>query len=281
MKFKHYPKDVNLPKNVVLLRREQRKVARKKKIVKPIKKKQTTIPGTCEFKFKIPKDRKDYYEFKNETESSALCLFRINKSRTADTVKIAIKKPLHIHIDWFWNMLQNNRMLCELALSLFPNTKEQSESVAALHSFHKHCNKNEKVGVIVVADGVTPRTGFLFALEPSCQWVVSVDPLMHTKWIANNELPNNLQAFKCKVEDLNMQKFDWDCIDRVIVVAVHAHVGFEHYLATIASCKKQMLVIAIPCCVALEIPNEQLPQVSKEQDYGILSPCRTAVVWKN
>jgi len=288
MKKVHYPKNLAVPKHTVLQKREQRKMQRKLKIAKPQKRKPKAIPNTFEIKLKIPKNRRNYYEHKSD--DSDLCLFRITKNALEhETVKIIIKKQQSTYIDWFWNLLRTNCVMRDLLIEVFPNTKEQSESVAALLQYRKHSQTAaaHKTGVIVVADGTTPRTGLLFALEEA-RWVLSVDPLMHSRWVESSSgLPSNLRAFNCKIEDANLEILDWENIENLVIVAVHAHVAFECYLHTLISIKKlNVTIIAIPCCIPLHISepeclNFKLQLVHNDQDYAILSPCRNVFVWQN
>jgi len=177
-------------------------------------------------------------------------------------------------------------MFRNLAFALFPNSKEQSESVSALFAFRKYVQtERSRVGVIVVADGSTPRTGFLLALERP-KWVISVDPIMRAEWIDSEKLPSNLCVCKCKIEEVELDELNWREIDSVVIIAVHAHVGFENYLDVVLQRKQKTTIIAIPCCIPLEIAPKQatdwkLNLLSRQQDYSILSPCRTVAVWQN
>ncbi len=284
------PKDLTIPKETVLLRRKQRKLIRQMRPKRPIKNKNDKFLNKktiVEYSIKCPLVRKDYYEHnivQNDNTSESLCLFRINKSKKCETFKFAIKKITYQHLNYFFTKYQKQQSQIKnvlLAIKLFPNVKEQSESVAAIMAYKKYLKKYDNTIVFVVGDGVTPRTGFLFALETNIKHVISIDPIMHDEWVeAEDSLPMNLVAYKCKIEDLNLELFDWNCFDHVVVVAVHAHVSFEMYLDCILQKKPSATVIAIPCCVPLKATHPDLTLIDTYQDYNILSPDRTVRIWQ-
>ncbi len=277
---KSYPKDLNVPKDIVLARRQKRKLDRASKPPKQAKL-QRSRRGVMEWKFKIPKERKDSYE--NDENS---CFFRLSRHKNGETLVININQPTMKYLDWFWFQLQHNLLCSKFTFVLFPNVKEQTESVAALFAAQKFIKNLSEYGVIVVGDGNTPRTGYLLSQE--AKWVISVDPIMRNLLPI---LPKNLTAYTCKIEDLKKDREQWQSVKKICIIAVHAHVGFESYLTELLHNDDENIffdeicIISIPCCIPLLVTQDQcinykLTLISQEDDYNIISPCRTVFVWK-
>lgn len=165
---------------------------------------------------------------------------------------------------------------------LFPNVKEITESMAAYHAVRKYLWKqgyhpsSDKVSVVCVGDGHTPRTAALFAMRSKWQ-CYSIDPVLRPReWDIRN-----LFTEAKKVEDTTLVLHEYD---KVIVVAVHSHANLSTAWRRI---KPGCPVIAIPCCIPQNLIVEVSPDVGAEkilpsfeyEDYGILSPKRTVKVW--
>jgi hypothetical protein len=132
-----------------------------------------------------------------------------------------------------------------LALGLFPNAKEITESSAALNAvltklkFYDRADPN--IAVISVGDGRTPRTAALFAFRTKWQ-CISVDPQLNPAKIDYWE--QNIDRLKCypnNVEDLDL------CFEKCIIVAVHSHADLHSTLRHIRGNVRSM--VAIPCCI--------------------------------
>jgi hypothetical protein len=161
-----------------------------------------------------------------------------------------------------------------LALRLFPNAKEITESFAAYEAarrrLHPHWNLGDPtITCVVVGDGHTPRTAATFAFRTAWQ-CHSVDPLLRggtQRWSAIERLT----LHRCKAAAVEPI-----LADRALVVAVHSHAKLPEAIATVQA--RELAVIAIPCCVTQELPQE--PDWEYE-DRSVLSPCRTVKVWRN
>jgi hypothetical protein len=171
-----------------------------------------------------------------------------------------------------------------LALRLFPNAKEVSESFGAYdaarrHLFGKHgWDPNDPgIAVAAVGDGVSPRTAATFAFRT--RWTChAIDPKMRAaRWHrkARRNQMHRVELWPSRVEDL---RATWPTqkVDRLVIVAVHSHARLD--LAVEVLPAREVAVIAIPCCVVQELPGRE-PDV-EYQDPGILSPKNTIRVWR-
>ena len=161
-----------------------------------------------------------------------------------------------------------------LGLSLFPNAKEITESMAAYRAVFVHIlrDKGKELGdpsiaVVSVGDGCVPRTAALFAFRSNWQ-CFSVDPLMKkTDWNIKR-----LTVFQGKIEDFHL---DCSIFSAVIILLVHSHATVRASLDRITGTVRHL--IAIPCCTPHELPGK--PYIGYE-DYDIWSPKRTVKIWR-
>lgn len=156
-----------------------------------------------------------------------------------------------------------------LALGLFPDAKELTESFAAYHAVRNHLPRfslrDPEVTLVSVGDGSTPRTAGTFAFRSSWR-CISVDPLLRV----NDPWPiQRLELHPKRIEEIRIRA------PRVVVVAVHSHARLDAALRSIEA--EDLAVVAIPCCV---------PQILGAQDHdhnyvdhGILSPQRNIYIW--
>ena len=114
-----------------------------------------------------------------------------------------------------------------LALRVFPNAKEITESMAAYHAVRSHLWRTFKPGdssvtLVAVGDGCTPRTAALFAMRTA--WTChSVDPrLRATDWAVRR-----LTCWPNKIEDVAR------VAERAIIVAVHSHADLHASIAAV------------------------------------------------
>ena len=258
---KGYPKRLDVPSEEVLAKRRERKDLRQRRIAKPPKM-QKKLKGFFQEQYRIPKDRKEVFEWQGAN-------VHIRDTRHAMGTTVTVTSPViqMTYLDWFLThiVFPNNR-----GIQLFPNVKEQSESVGAMFAARKHVLDLHDHVVIVVADGTTPRTGYL--ISPFAKRVISVDPLMHEQWTSTVLVPN-LTCEKATIEDF-LTRFQPDN-EKIAIVAVHAHVKLDLYLPTILPWVTT--VISIPCCVPQH--TTLLPQTSNILDYAIMCPCRRVIVW--
>jgi len=165
-----------------------------------------------------------------------------------------------------------------LALKLFPNVKEISESFGAYNAVRRHLWKtfqphNADCHMVAVGDGVSPRTAATFAFRTAWQ-CHSVDPkLRGGKWynpIRRNKL-QRVTLWTMPVEKM----VSWKPVEHLVIVAVHSHADLREAVRALPA--KHVGVVAIECCVPQEL--DRAPDIQYE-DFGILSPKRTVKVWK-
>lgn len=157
--------------------------------------------------------------------------------------------------------------------NIYPNPKEVTESMTAFHAARKHIIhdfpvKDESIVAIAVGDGVTPRTGALFAFRT--KWnCISIDPIMRED--SEHWNVDRLTVIRSKIEDVPIIK-----ADKVIVLAVHSHASLPATLARIEA--EHIAVIAIPCCKQLDIPGQK-PDI-EYRDWGCWSPENKVRIWR-
>lgn len=158
-----------------------------------------------------------------------------------------------------------------LALGIYPNAKEISESLSAYSALRSKARVfdlgDPEVVLIAVADGCTPRTAAMFAFRTA--WAcISIDPrLRRTDW----PTIQRLTCWDMKVEDCEPVHFK-----KLVIVAVHSHAPLD------VVCEKftadERVVVAIPCCVKQE---RERPPDREYVDKGIWSPKNTIKIWKD
>lgn len=159
-----------------------------------------------------------------------------------------------------------------LALRLFPNGKEISESFGAYDAVRYRLQQfrldDPGVTVVCVGDGRTPRTAATFALRS--KWTcISVDPMLKggtRRWSAIKRL----HLVAKRIQDVCFKA------DRVILVAVHSHADLTESVAAIRA--KELAIVAMPCCVRMELPKA--PDL-KYDEKGVISPCRSVSIWRS
>jgi hypothetical protein len=173
------------------------------------------------------------------------------------------------HLRYFDEFIKGWKSAADLlAAGLFPNAKEVSESMGAFAAVRRHFNgwsrKNERIQVVVVADGHRPRTAALFAFRTvwTCH---AVDPLLRPIEYGFNRV----YCHKQQIEDFSLVSDH-----PVLLVAVHSHARLDAALKSIKA--PHIGVVAIPCCVNQQLSKE--PDIAYE-DMGIWSPQRTVKVW--
>lgn len=160
-----------------------------------------------------------------------------------------------------------------LAMKLFPNAKEISESFAAYEAARHRLDGfdlgDPAITVVVVGDGSTPRTAATFAFRSA--WVChSIDPLLKggtLRW-ANIK---RLTLHPTKVEDVEPI-----VCDKALIVAVHSHAKLQNAILAVKA--PHTAVIAMPCCVAQKLSVE--PD-RRYRDKSVISPAREVLIWQN
>lgn len=156
-----------------------------------------------------------------------------------------------------------------MALKLFPNLKEVTESFgayAAVRDLRGFPLGDPSVTVVVVGDGTTPRTAATFAFR-SAWTCYGIDPRM--SWVSVPSM-ERCYAVRSRIEDWHLT-----CEGPAIIVAVHSHADLPASVAAVEAPLK--VVVAIPCCVDLSLDRE--PDIEFE-DKGIWSPKNVVKIWE-
>jgi hypothetical protein len=275
---KHYPKDLNIPKEVVLRRRAQRKLNRQATGITSLRSKMGNLKKSGE-KYSWEVSFRLYG--KQQVYKDKRVSFHISGNDGYDTFLIKAKEPTREYLDWFWRMLQTRIIPMEWALKIFPNSKEQTESVTALFGVKDILDLKETT-VIVVADGSTPRCGGLFAFF--AKEVISIDPMMRSEFVIDQIIPN-LECVTNTIEEWIKEKPVID--SSVAIIALHAHVAFQVYLESLLECINPdvpLAILSVACCQDLFITDEEktkfsLVSLKEYDDWGMHSPHRTVRRW--
>lgn len=173
-----------------------------------------------------------------------------------------------------------------LALKLFPNAKEITETAAmywfVTEQLQKYgVNRNNNVLLFEIGCGVVPRTAAFFAYRT--QWYChAIDPKLrdpqkdwgdkiYTHKTYDNQFDPNFEYYTTNGEIDDMYHNNMENAKAVIVVSVHGHGNPFDFYKRIKHTHKA--VFEMPCC---------LPPTIKEGrfkiDKGILSP-KNAIYW--
>lgn len=209
--------------------------------------------------------------------SSGELLIKKYKSGSIE-MKHEIDLPKLYYVDWFWRHVKTGNLSFEI-FSLFPNIKEQSESVGAYLTLYKHlkmCLDNSDI--IVIADGINPRTASLFAHFHPTSRVFSIDPIMKEK---QSFLPN-LTCHTQTIQDFvatTTTRFS----TQLYIVAIHPHVLISDYIDDLLKLYPkncEIVLMSMPCCFKQVMPNKSFTQIYTNDDMNILSEKRKIIVWK-
>jgi hypothetical protein len=172
--------------------------------------------------------------------------------------------------------------------NIFPTTKDITESVAMLNyakrhfpelfsTNSKHDEQQPKSTVIVIGDGLTPRTGALFASTVSssiCERVIVIDPALKPISKKLSELLPKLQLAPMPIQST--------CIfgEHIYIVMVHGHVTITDALNSVFKGTVKGVIVS-PCCdyyVAQSLVCERPPSYQKYDRY-IASKDNLVRVW--
>jgi hypothetical protein len=161
-----------------------------------------------------------------------------------------------------------------LALRLFPNAKEVTESFGAYAAARDRLRDVElsdpSVLVVAVGDGVAPRTGAVFAFR-SAWTCLSVDPRIRDRWVRGGEV-RRLTALRARVEDVEVPSG----FDTVVLVCVRSHAKMSAAVRAASGRSRRLFAVSVPCCV----PSDIRPPDLSYEDPGIASPQRRVEVWR-
>ena len=197
--------------------------------------------------------------------------------RTRDGVlHVKVPGPSTTHLD---RWVKRRCAADLLALGLYPNTKEISESEGmawwAMHAFGWSAG-DETVGAVVVADGTTPRTGALIAFTTT--WcVASVDPNLHQKW--ETRTVQRLDVVRHRIEQAPGAP-GLAAARKVVVVAPHSHARLPDAVAYARRCApeaERITAVALACCRDQSLPGRTCDR--RVRDLAIWSPHNVVQIW--
>lgn len=207
-------------------------------------------------------------------------------------IKLVFNMPDNTYLDQFWYDIKQGKFhpLHEV-MDLFTNVKEQSESMSMVRMVQQHHSVLPKkdilpqTAIVVVADGKSPRTGWLLAQTFADAFVYSIDPEMQDKWInmlqhPQNHVPKNLIICKDQIQNIKLFSYYHD----VCLVAPHSHVSSHDYLHLFENART-LILITMPCCFADELSIEEqhkwkMEKVQNTRDWGVHSEKNYISVWK-
>jgi len=170
-----------------------------------------------------------------------------------------------------------------LALGLFPDAKEVTESFAAYHAVVEHLPafslSDRDITLIAVGDGCTPRTGATFALRSAWN-CISIDPALHEtgrKGARGRPASRRWSALdRLRVATKHVQFVDPIECERAVIVAVHSHALLADAVRAVRA--REVAVVAMPCCVPQTL---EAPADVDFRDPGVASPQNRLLVWRS
>lgn len=188
----------------------------------------------------------------------------------------AIERATGIRLRYLDNLVNLHCAPDMLALGLFPDIKEVTESFAAYRAAFDYLGQrgwkpgDTDITAVCVGDGRTPRTGATFAFRSRWQ-CVSVDPGMGNGWTQGGRKAGRVErltAIRRPIEEVTIEA------ERAVIVAVHSHANLPNSVAAVRA--RELAVIAMACCVPLALDTP--PDVTY-RDEGILSPHNEIAIW--
>lgn len=154
---------------------------------------------------------------------------------------------------------------------MYPNAKEVTESFGCYEAAINNLSysPSDKVNVVCVGDGHTPRTAAMFAFRSSWN-TYSIDPELRerTSW---NRI-NRLTRITKRIQDAPLS-----FSEPTVIVHCHAHVKVEDSLKQIKAPNRS--VITMECCVPQYL-NGVKPDI-EYVDNCVWTPCNRIKIWKN
>jgi hypothetical protein len=204
-------------------------------------------------KIKIQKDTKKRLRDEHIEDASTGTIIDIKESKRNYSIDIIAPYIDDTLIDKYYRLqCIHDKTIPATIFGRSNPTKEITESMAAhkaVFDFITHEIKDitftnrSDVLCICVADGVSPKTGSIFAI--STKWnVVSIDPEMNEKWLDTEKcLYPNLKCYRSLIEDYEI---DFEKYNYFIVIGVHSHANMNDLWMRFTG--KMVFMVSIPCC---------------------------------
>ncbi|CAF1141919.1 unnamed protein product [Adineta ricciae] len=206
------------------------------------------------------------------------------------------------HLDYLDEFL---RLRCApdlISMGIFPNAKEVTESFAIWSAIRRHILPNlsstssttgRRNAIIVVGDGMTPRTAGLCAYLTKGLWqCFSIDPILQYDSYTDMAFLNrrslttidHCNEWKA-TEGLRMARAKIQSVSilcrQAIVVMMHAHVTLDDAIAAINASEGIVGIVTCPCCKWGPYQQEWLGKLPHQQykDSNLLSTKNQMNVW--
>lgn len=204
------------------------------------------------------------------------------------------------HLEYLNQFLQLKCSSELIEMGLFPNVKEISESFSMWTALRKYIfsqlsisNEKNENAIIVVGDGMTPRTAALCSYLSSGSWkCYSIDPLIQYDTYLDMTFINkqsNTTIEHCllwkRIKGLRIirdriERVSIEC-EKAIVILMHAHVHLDQTIQSINASKGIIGVITCPCCQFIHFQQTFFQEKPHHQyhDLRLLSLQNQINVW--
>lgn len=207
------------------------------------------------------------------------------------------------HLDYLDEFLKLRCAPDLLEMGLFPNSKEITETFAVWAALRRHIfphlsksrssNDNRQDAIIVVGDGMTPRTAALCAFLTKGLWqCYSIDPMLqydtYTDMMFLNRRSTTTED-RCNqwktIKGLRMARTKIQAVSipcrQAIVVMMHAHVTLDDAISAVDASEGIVGIITCPCCKWGPSQQEWLGQAPHQQytDLKLFSVKNQMNVW--
>jgi hypothetical protein len=210
---------------------------------------------------------------------------------------------INYHLEYLDEFL---RLRCApdlIAMGLFPNTKEITETFAVWAAIRRHIfpqlststssTNDRRNAIIVVGDGMTPRTAALCAYLTKGLWqCFSVDPMLQYDTYTDMTFihrRSTTTADHCKewkgIRGLRMARAKIQTVSiqcrQALVVMMHAHVSIEDAISAVDALDGIIGIVTCPCCKWAPVQETWLGQAPHQQyrDVNLLSAKNEMNVW--
>ncbi len=221
-------------------------------------------------------------------EPSSWQIKTIGNDKDGFHVNIYFEEYKNDYLDWMFYKMKSNQLNSLMVFEFFPNIKEWSESAAMEFHAREYLLSAVTTTVIVVADGTTPRTAYLFGAlhKEKLLKIYSIDPLMKSCY-KNDVRLNDLKisAIDCMIEDF-LIKEEKSNYENLIIICPHSHVPLTNILTPLFGKYKKLSIIAMECCVEQTISQEQklkflLELKFDEHDFNVHSEANRIQIWSS
>jgi hypothetical protein len=228
----------------------------------------------------------------------------VDATQTEGIAEVNRKRTVEMSMKYLDLFLQWSCCSPLLAMGLFPDGKEITESVGCLWAVKMHLEQSLKlsdhqVTCIVVGDGARPRTAALACFMTKWRRVISIDPAITPETMTEFEQVHRIDRLEmrpARMQDTVIE-VDPEKDECVVIILPHAHVcpnaaiaqlhfqesnsGEEqHTQETRLKKLPRVAIVQLPCC-AYEFHDRCAGQSADVSfhDYGIASLARLVRCW--